>query len=154
MKKLFGRMRGFAIKICFGLVVVLAYLSLLNYTEPTQIGIARNPITGKMWAQKGGGWHATWPWVFVAKIDTRPVRVEVTSTGRGYNAKLVQFNAEHWQEFVAIEGFHYYWWANRFSLNLGYWEEHRGMKDILRGYAYSNKPYPFVSILKEYQSAP
>ncbi len=74
------------------------------------------------------------------------------SAGRGYSAKLVQFQPDAWREFVAIEGFRYYWWANRFSLNFGYSEEYRGMRDILRGYAYSPKSYTFIKVLEEYQS--
>jgi len=133
---------------------VLFYTAFLNYTEPTQIGIARNFVTGEMWSQNGGGWHITAPWVFVARIDTRPVRVSVTTAGRGYSAKLVQFEPSAWKEFVAIEGFRYYWWANRVSFNFGYNEEYRGMKDILRGYAYSPKKYPFITVLNEYELAP
>lgn len=128
------------------------YLLIVNYTEPTQLGIARNDFTGEMWAQAKGGFHFTSPWVRVAKVDTRPMRVGVNSAGRGFNAKLVQFDSQHWREFVTTEGFAYYWWANRFSFNSGYDEEYRGMRDILRGYAYSAKPYPFIKILNEYRS--
>ena len=105
-----------------------------------------------MWIQKDGGWHFTLPWVFVSKIDTRPMRVAVTTSGHGYSAKLVRFNTDGWQEFVAIEGFRYYWWSNRFSINFGYDEEYRGMKDIMRGHAYSAKKYSFVDVITEYQS--
>lgn|SRR3989344_4351531 len=126
------------------------YLAFLNYNEPTQIGIARNYISGEMWLQEGGGWFVTAPWTFVARVDTRPMRVAVTSAGHGYNAKLVQFQTNAWREFVATEGFHYYWWYNRLSFNFGYNEEYRGMRDIMRGYAYSAKHYPFIVVLKEY----
>jgi hypothetical protein len=135
------------------LLILIGYCALLNYTEPTQAGIARNYITGDVWLQETGGWHITAPWVVVVKIDTRPIRVEVSSAGRGYNAKLVQFNVRGWREFVATEGFWYYWWANRLSFNFGYHEEHRGMKDILRGYAYTGRRYPFILILNEYQQS-
>ena len=79
------------------------------------------------------------------------MRVSVDSAGHGYNAKLVQFNPDGWQEFIQTEGFYYYWWANRFSFNFGYDEEHRGLKDVLRGYAYSPKQYSFLKVLDEYQ---
>jgi hypothetical protein len=65
---------------------------------------------------------------------------------------LLSFDKYHWKEFVAAEGWRYWWWANRFSINFGYDEEYRGMRDILRGYAYSPKQYPFLVILEEYQS--
>jgi hypothetical protein len=137
--------------VYFFVPISLFYLLFLNYTEPTQIGIARNYVSGEMWVQEGGGWHFTAPWTLVAKIDVRPMRVAVTTTGRGFSAKLVQFEPKAWREFVATEGFRYYWWANRLSFNFGYDEEYRGVKDILRGYAYSAKKYPFITILKEYE---
>ncbi len=135
-------------------LIVLAfltfYLLFLNFVEPTHVGIARNFITGKTWLQDGNGWNLTAPWVYIPEIDARPIRVEVSSAGRGFSAKLVQFNKEYWQEFATTEGIYYYWWANRFSFNLGYDEEHRGIKDIFRGYAYSSKKYSFIKILEEY----
>ena len=132
------------------LALFIFYLVCLNYTEPTELGVARNMITGQMWAQNGG-WHLTAPWVRVARIDTRPIRVSVDSAGHGYSAKLVQFIPEEWESFVNIEGFRYWWWANRLSFNCGYHQEHRGMKDILRGYAYGAKKYPFFRIIAEYE---
>ncbi len=139
-------LRGFLILA----VLMLFYLVFVNYTEPTEIGIARNFVTGKMWCQTNAGWHLTSPVTRVAKIDTRPRRVVVSSAGHGYSAKLVQFDPQGWEEFVATEGFSYYWWYNRFSFNGGYHEEHRGMADILRGYAYSAKRYSFIKVLEEY----
>lgn len=130
--------------------ILFFYMLFLNFVGPTEIGIERNIITGNTTLQDGNGWNFTAPWVYVPVIDTRPVRVEVTSAGHGFGAKLVQFNKEHWEEFVLTEGIYYYWWANRISFNFGYDEEHRGMKDILRGYAYSPKDYNFIIILNEY----
>lgn len=132
------------------LVLLLFYLMFINYTEPTELGIARNKISGKMWVQETGGWKITKPWVLVSTIDLRPMRVAVVSAGHGYCAKLIQFDPKNWQEFVAVEGFRYYWWANRFSFNFGYNEEYRGMKDIMRGYGFDIKQYSFVKILEEY----
>jgi hypothetical protein len=134
------------------LLCLLPYLSLLNYTEPTEVGVARNIFSGEMWLQEGGGWHTTAPWVRVARIDTRPMRLAITSAGHGYNAKLVQFELKYWREFVETEGFRYWWWANRISFNWGYDEEYRGMRDILRGYAFSNKRYQFLTTLEQYNT--
>ncbi len=146
--KLRSRRRSLLACCLIFLPIFFFYLGFLNYTEPTEVGIARNVITGEMWLQ-GGGWHRTMPWVFVSSVDTRPMRVGVTTAGHGFSAKLVQFNVNKWREFVKTEGFRYYWWSNRISFNFGYDEEYRGMKDILRGYAYGVKKYPFVIILEE-----
>ncbi len=128
----------------------LFYLFCYNHNEAYEVGLARNEITGKVTLQPGG-MYITPPWVRVARIDTRPMRVCITSAGLGFNCKLIQFEPSAYQEFVSVEGFRYYWWANRISFNLGYPEEYRGMKDLLRGYAYSVKQYPFVKILRDYE---
>jgi hypothetical protein len=133
------------------LILLVFYLCLFNYTEPTEMGIARNQFNGETWTQKGG-MHITLPWVWVAVVDLRPMRVGVPSAGKGYSAKLVQFVPEQWREFVEVEGWRYWWWANRFSFNSGYREEYRGLRDILRGYAYGVKKYSFFQVLSEYQN--
>ena len=125
------------------------YFPFVNYVEPFEEGVAWNFVRGDPYLQKKG-WNFTWLWVFVARIDTRPIRVCVTTAGRGFNCKLVQFESSAYREFVATEGFRYYWWANRISFNWGYDEEYRGMKDLLRGYAYGVKKYDFVKILRDY----
>lgn len=125
------------------------YIGFINHVEPYRAGIVWNRISGELTLQDPGI-HFTMPWVAVSTIDTRPTRVCVTSAGRGFNCLLVQFNASAYKEFVAVQGFQYYWLANRLSFNFGYDEEYRGMKDILRGYAYSKKEYPFISVLLEY----
>ncbi len=134
--------------VCLGAVVLLLYLTCFHYTEPAHVGVARNWITGKMWTDTPG-WNLTWPWVKVAKIDLRPARVCVTTAGKGRNCKLVQFETKAWKEFVETEGFYYWWWANRISFNLGYDEEYRGMKDLLRGYAYTVKKYNFMTVTQD-----
>lgn len=126
------------------------YIMFVNYIEPNQIGIVRNIISGKMYVQEHGGFYFTAPWVFVIRVDTSPIRVSLMSGGKGYSSKLVQFQKEYWEEFVNIEGFRYYWWSNRFSINFGYTEEYRGMKDILRGHAYGAKQYKFIKTLMQY----
>lgn len=130
-------------------VTFLVYLAFFHYSEPTQVGVVRNWITGEVRLDTPG-WNITPLWVSVAKIDKRPMRVCVTTAGRGFNCKLVQFEASAYKEFVVVEGFYYYWWANRISVNFGYKEEYRGVSDLLRGYAYSVKKYPFVRTVRDY----
>lgn len=130
------------------------YLGFVNFTDLNEVGIAYNRFNGDLWLQDTGGWKFNPPWVLVARVDTRPVRVCVTSAGRGFNCKLVQFQPKAYQIFVETEGFRYYWWANRFSFNSGYTEEYRGMKDLLRGYAFSAKKYPFLRVIGEYTAQP
>jgi len=126
------------------------YISCVHYTEAYQAGITWNRITGELRLDTHAGIHITPPWVIASKVDTRPIRVCVTSAGQGFNCKLVQFEVGAWREFVAVQGFHYWWLANRISINMGYSDEYRGMKDLLRGYAYSTKQYSFIRTLREY----
>ena len=131
------------------LAVFIVYFPFVNHLEPFDAGIARNFVTGELYIQKPG-WNVTPPWVAVARVDLRPARVCITTASRAFNCKLVQFNPSEYELFVETEGFHYYWWYNRFSFNWGYSEEYRGVRDILRGYAYSAKLYPFITVLVDY----
>lgn len=143
-------MKEFGINIILSVLLgfIFIYLPFLHYTEPTEVGIARNLVTGDLYLD-APGWNVSAPWVAVAKIDVRPTRVCVTTAGRGFSCKLVQFHKDAYREFVQTEGFYYYWWANRISVNFGYGEEYRGVRDLLRGYAYGVMPYPFIKILQD-----
>lgn len=136
--------------ITAGLLFVI-WLAFINHVDQYQAGVAWNPVSGELWLQESG-YHRTAPWTLVARIDLRPQRVCITSASHAaFNCRLVQFVPEYWQEFVRVEGWRYYWLANRFSLNLGYREEYRGFRDVLRGYAFSARRYPFVRVLEEFQ---
>lgn len=132
--------------------LVAGYCAFINHNEAYHAGIAWNFVSGELWLQEGG-YHITSPWTLVTRVDTRPQRVCITSASRvAFNCKLVQFRREAWREFVVTEGWRYYWCSNRLSLNLGYREEYRGLRDILRGYAYSERQYPFLTVLESYQT--
>ncbi len=132
--------------------VFVFYLVFFNHTEAYEVGIAWNRFSGELTLQdtESGSYHLTAPWVMVARIDTRPTRVCITSTTKAFNCKLVKFESSAFREFVKTQGFYYYWWSNRVSFNFGYPEEYRGMKDILRGYAFGAESYPFITIIEGY----
>lgn len=131
-------------------IICITYLSFVHYLEPHQAGLGWNWVTGEVWLTQGGV-HFSSPTMLVARIDTRPKRVCITSTTRAVNCRLVQFVLDDYRMFLKTEGFRYYWWSNRLSFNFGYDEEYRGWKDILRGYGFSVKPYSFIKVIKEYQ---
>lgn len=138
--------------VVFIVTLGLFYMACVHFTDNYHIAVTWNRFTGEFTCDTAGGFHFTAPWVKVARIDTRPVRMCITSAGRGFNCKLVQFQPERWRTFVETEGFQYWWWANRLSFNGGYDDEYRGMKDLLRGYAYGIKQYPFVKTLRDYST--
>ena len=134
------------------LVALLASWGLLlNHIDQYEAGIAWNFATGELVLQEAG-YHITSPWTLVASVDTRPQRVCVTSGSHAaFNCRLVQFEQSRWREFVAVEGWRYYWFSNRFSFNSGYREEYRGFRDILRGYAFGVERYPFIRVIEEFE---
>ncbi len=144
-------MKKYTLAIISLILLASFYFPFVHYQRPHHIAIMWNKITGQFWLESKSGLHFSAPWVFAAKIDTRPLRVSIPSASRSFNAKLVRFNPAAYLEFIAVEGTRYYWWDNRISFNGGYEEEFRGMKDILRGYAYSLKQYPFVVTVRDYE---
>jgi hypothetical protein len=135
-------------------ILIVVRVTLVTKLEPTEDGIGINWFNGELRLLERNGWHVTPPWVWVTKVPTTPMRVSISTASRGYSAKLVQFNSEHYKEFIKTEGWYFYWWYNRLSWNIGYdrIEEYRGFRDVLRAYAYSAKKYPFVTVLKEYEA--
>jgi hypothetical protein len=138
---------------CSLLVFLILYVCFVTHIEPTEAGIGRNWFSGKLTLLDRSGWHVTPPWVWVSKVSTTPMKVSVSTASRAYNYKLVQFQKEYFKEFIETEGWYFYWWYNRLSFNIGYShdEEYRGFRDVLRGYAYSAKDYPFIKTLNEYE---
>lgn len=134
-------------------ILGLCYLSCLSFLDQYHVGLTRNLATGAVTCDTRGGFHFSWPWVQVSRIDTRPARVCLTSASKAFNCKLVKFEPRAFAEFIRVQGFQYYWWANRLSFNSGYNEEYRGMRDLLRGYAFGIKQYPFVTTLEDYSDS-
>lgn len=123
----------------------------VNYTDVHEVNIKRNHFSGETSLDSISGFNVSWPWVQICSIDTRPVRICVTSSTRNFNCMLVSFDPNGWREFVDNEGFYYYWWANRISFNMGYDDEYRGMKDLIRGYSFDLNKRSFIKIEKELQ---
>lgn len=133
----------------WGLALAI-YLTCMHFVDSTHVGIQRNLITGQN-SLSQPGLHFTAPWVLVAQLPHTPVRVCITSASRSGNCKLVEFNPEHYKEFIATEGFRYYWWDNRISFNSGY-ETYRGYRDLYRGYAFGMQAYPFITIHRSFDA--
>lgn len=123
-------------------------MSCVYYTDYHEIAITRNIFTGEMTLDSTSGFNISAPWVQASNIDIRPIRVCISSTTRNFNCRLVYFDKTHWKEFISLEGFRYYWWANRFSINFGYDEEYRGIKDVLRGYSFDPQIHNFIKVVE------
>jgi len=126
---------------------MVVLLPFFNYVESGERGLALNRFTGEVNLQEPG-LHWSAPWVWVAVVDARPQRLCVPSTAHAApTCRLVQFDVGNYHAFIATEGWGYYWFRNRLSFNSGYRTE-RGFRDVLRGYAFSQSPYPFIKELK------
>ena len=130
--------------------VLVVYLAFFNYVGPDEIGISKNIFSEEVNVQNNQGWYATAPWVRVSKIPTKPFPVSVDSAGRGRGmVKWVQFNPNHWKDFIFEEGFRWWWLDNRLSINLGHDRESRGVENVLRGYAFDKRTHPFLFVIDD-----
>src|SRR6476469_705428 len=136
--------RVIAIGIAAVIILGILFKMFFHHPEAYEVGLSRNQLTGEVSLVESAGFNFSPPGVWVSIIDTRPTTVCITSTAQTYNCKLARFNPAYFREFVAVEGWYYYWWANRLSFNYGYNDEYRGMRDILRGHAFGVKRYPFI----------
>ena len=130
-------------------VITTIFIWPLRYVAPGFADITWQPLSGEI-GLLHTGWNVVGPLTFTTEIDTRPQRLCLSSdTHAAANCRLVQFDITRVNDFVATEGWRWYWWSNRLSFNAGYDETYRGFRDVLRGYAFSANQYPFVKVLKQ-----
>lgn len=128
----------FGFVFCFLFFSSMLFLILfLNHVDVNQIGVAYNPISGQYYSQKTPGWYITNPMVRVAYIDTLPIRVTIPSDAKVINTRLVRFKIEGLDEYIKLQGFGY--------------ELTTSLENVLMGYAFSGKEYPFLEIMEEPQ---
>jgi hypothetical protein len=129
------------INLCIALLVGLVlgffcfYLPFLNHVDINEFGIAYNSIGGQIWLQNTPGWYLTTPMVKVAYITTLPIKVTIPSGAQVINTKVVRFKKEGVDEYIRLQGFSYF-----SSEDIG---------NVLLGYAFSGKQYPFMEIMQE-----
>jgi hypothetical protein len=127
-------------------IILMVFCATVRYIEPGEAGIEWRPISGQIRLLDTPGWQFSAPWAFVTVIDTRPQRLCLTSSVHAApNCRLASFDTRHYREFIAVEGWSYYWFRNRLSFNFGHPETYRGWRDVMRGYAFSEKPYDFIA---------
>lgn len=137
---------GSRIALVVGLIIPF-YFFCANHVGIQEIGVAYDSWSGEVTIQKTG-WHVTGPQVQVATVSTLPTQVCLNSGARLLNCKLVRFKEAGIQDFVREQGFHYYG-GTSMSSQSGCLSGCTGMANILKGYAYSGKTWPFLEILEE-----
>lgn len=131
-------------------LVFLFWLFFIHINNVHHVSVSRNYITGEIALDSTKGIKISAPWVQVIKFDTRPFKVCIDCSCANINCRLIAFNPKGWKEFVSREGIQYYWFRNRLSFNLGQKQEYRGIKHVLRGYAYDGE-YSFIKKLNDVQ---
>lgn len=115
--------------------MLLFYTAFLNHVAINEVGIAYNSVGGKIWVKSHPGWYLTAPTVEVATISTLPTKVTIPSEAKVINTKIVRFNPDGIDEFIRLQGFSYF--------------SDQGVENVLMGYAFSGKKYPFLDILQD-----
>lgn len=125
----------------------LFYVFCLNHVEPQEIGISYDSLNGEVTVQRHPGWYVTSPFTRVATVETRPFQVCLNAGARILNCKLIRFNPDGAAEFVKLQGFHY--WNGPSNCNNNPGCSSTEWSRIMMGYAYAERPYPFLEILEE-----
>jgi hypothetical protein len=91
------------------------------------------------------GFKISPPWILKSNIDTKPKRICIECDCRNKTCILVSFNPNGYVDFISKEGWSYYWWRNRFSINMSHGSENRGINDVFKGYSFDNNDYLFLN---------
>lgn len=135
------------IAIILSVVLFLFYLFCVDFRDSYHIALCKNEIKGEVYLDTLHGFNVTYPWIRVSKIDTRPIKLCIDCNCANINCKLIQFDYNYYQNFTKREKFCYFWWKNRISFNISQENEYRGMKFILRSYAFDKEKHKFIKEL-------
>lgn len=127
-------------------VLLMIYMFSFNYVSVGECTISKNIFNNNIELDTVSGFKFSAPWILKSNLDTRPRRVCVECDCRNKTCVLISFNPNGYKDFVQREGWNYYWWRNRFSINLGHDSESRGLYDILRSYAFDGNEYSFLEV--------
>lgn len=122
--------------VVFGIIAgAICYITCLNHVAINEVGVAYNSMDGSITIQSNSGWYVTSPMVKVVTFSTLPIVVHIPSEAKVINTKIVRLNLQGLPQFIRLQGFSYTMGQN--------------MENILMGYAFSGKQYPFLDILQE-----
>ena len=138
-----------------GILLVLllgAFITLnlyLKFVDSYEVGYKFDALTGKLTVLNRAGWHVKKP--FVEKINTvdlRPFQTCINANQRVLNCKLVRFNPEGLETFIAWHGRRDYTLSFSGSSST---EAAGTFEDIMRSYAYdgNRRSYPFLTVIRE-----
>ena len=111
------------------------YLFCVNHVHINEVGVAYNSLNGKISIQDDPGFYVTSPFTQVVTLSLLPHKVTIPSGAVVINTKIVRFKKEGIPEFIRLQGFSY-------SLS-------QSFDNILMGYAFAGKEYPFLDVMQE-----
>lgn len=121
----------------------IIFVNCFDFVDNTELGYKFDARTGVVTKLEHSGWYLTPPIVVkIHTIDLRPKQVCINANQRVLNCKLVQFNPEGLEVFLAWHGRKDYSTAS---------DAVGEFADILKSYAYdgSGKSYPFLTVLRD-----
>jgi hypothetical protein len=125
--------------------ILVFWVFFFHYTPQGIATLDRNIFTGKVVLNKKLGMNFSMPWIQSTKIDLRPTKYCIECSCSNMVCVLVSFDEAGLVEFIQNEGWSYYWLRNRLSFNMGYKNEWRGWKSVIRGYSFDNeKDWKFI----------
>ncbi len=141
--------RWFVGGLIIGAIVVLLIVGLtifrlfwVDFVDNYELGYKFDSRTGQITVLKESGYYVTPPFVVkIHTVDLRPMQVCINANQRVLNCKLVQFNSDGLELFLA--------WHGRQDYTIG--NANSTLSQILLSYAYdgSGKNYPFLTVLRE-----
>mgnify|MGYP001619380716 CR=1 FL=1 len=105
-----SRRQSFSVYLgCFILTGLLTFLiwygAWVNFVDRHELGFVFDKFTGAIERVERSGWIVRTPWCYsVHTIDLRPYQVSISANARILNAKLVRFNPEGLDTFIAWHG--------------------------------------------------
>jgi hypothetical protein len=112
----------------------LYYIFCLNHISLNHCGIAYDSQSGSVEVQPPG-WHKTNVFVRVMAVSTLPTTVQIPSSARLINQRLVRFKPEGAIDYVKEQGFD--------------WINDTEFASIMLGYAYSGREFTFMEVLEK-----
>jgi len=134
--------------IVLGAILLISMITLFGCIEKVEnyeLGYTFDLTTGKIEVLPRQGYFVTYPFIIkLHTIDLRPTQVCINANSRVLNCKLVKFNTDGLQAFIA--------WHGRGDYSVDVSTMSTPFEDILMSYAYdeSGEKYPFITIVKEF----
>lgn len=119
--------------------VTLFFFLCLNHVSPNEFGVTYNQLGGEVKIQPHPGWYYTSPFVRATTLPSVPFRIELYTDAKIVNVRVVRFIPEKIKDFIALQGFQYYYNGGRSG----------DLNNIVAGYVFGGKTNSFIQIVDQ-----